>query len=70
MIFGSVGWWVGGRWLVGWWVSGRWSVSRWSVGKWSVDLIKPLEPIALFGLRQLIRDSMSAGVAVERKIVS
>ena len=55
---------------MGWWVSGRWSVSRWSVGKWSVDLIKPLEPIALFGLRQLIRDSMSAGVAVERKIVS
>ena len=29
-----------------------------------------LGPIALFGLIQLIRDSMSAGVAGERKIVS
>ena len=29
-----------------------------------------LRPIALFGLIQLIRDSMSAGVVGERKIVS
>ena len=29
-----------------------------------------LGPIALFGLMQLVKDSMSAGVAGERKIVS
>ena len=48
MVGGLVGRWVSGRWSVS-----RWSVCKWSVGKWSVDLIKPSEPVALFGFKAI-----------------